>query len=217
MIELLNSIKIEEIYKFNLTSEIEILEFLGLWDSLSEHEKYKYEDWYSKLNQTQETNSEMNESDEKFVYGEISKRGVKDLSKELQDFSGVFYDLGSGNGKMILHLSLISNFNKYIGVELSLPRYQYSLRINTFLKQENVNFINGDFLTIDFSDANFIFCNDSMMSSNIIESLIKKIPTGCYYTSFHKNRDEFIKTISLNVSWYDKKVNYNLYKKTNLL
>lgn len=214
MIELLNSIKIEEIYKFNLTSEIEILEFLGLWDSLSEHEKYKYEDWYNKLNQT---NSEMKESDEKFVYGEITKGGVKDLSKELQDFSGVFYDLGSGNGKLILHLSLISNFNKYIGVELSPARYKYSITINNFLKQKNVDFINADFLTIDLSDANFIFCNDIMMSSYIRESLIKNIPIGCYYLSFYKNQDELIKTISLDVSWCENKVKYNLYRRTNLL
>ena len=29
----------------------------------------------------------------------------------------MFYDIGSGNGKIVLHLSLISNFGKYVGIK----------------------------------------------------------------------------------------------------
>jgi len=213
MIELLNSIKVEEIYKFDLMSEIDILKDLDLWDSTSSDEKMKYESWYNKLSKIKDEN-EIDSEDEKLVYGEITKKGVQDLAKEIKEFSGVFYDLGSGNGKLLLHLSLISNFNKYLGVEISPVRCQYALKIKNLIKKNNVDFINDDFSNVNYSDANFIFCNDVMMSSDIRDMLIEKIPIGCYYISFYKSQNEFIKKISLNVSWLEnQKVDYNLYRK----
>ena len=138
--------------------------------------------------------------------------GVYKLNNELKEVCGTFYDIGSGNGKLILQMSLISNFDKYVGVEISKIRHLYALEINKYLSLD-VTFINDDVLNVDLSDAGFVFINDIMFDNKLIKSIVDKIPVGCYFTSVYDNSYKFVKTIYLSVSWMSQEIPFNIYLK----
>jgi SAM-dependent methyltransferase len=201
MNDFIKAIKIEEVYRFDLMSESDILKYLGRWDNLTNEQQSEYI-------------RESTDLPENLVYGEITKKGVKELSNYLNNYKGVFYDIGCGNGKLLLHLSLISNFEKYVGVEISKTRIDYAIEINKNLNQERVIFICDDILNVDISDANFIFMDDIMFSDDLRNLILEKIPKDCHYISCYVTNDELIETIFLDVSWFDfKKMSFFIYKK----
>lgn len=224
--DILSSIKIEEIYRFNLKSLQDISKFLGTWHQLSDEEKSElieldkpaFEKKFSHLSK-EEITKKLNdpefweEYNDKFVYGEISKDGVNNLANYLQKYSGIFYDIGSGNGKLLIHLSLITNFDKYIGVEIIELRHRYAIKINETIGQ-NINFICQDVLDLDISDASFIFLDDLMFPQDLRIKILKKISKDCIYLSVWENEfDEFIETWEIGVSWLETKMKFYLYKK----
>ena len=208
--DILNSIKISEIYSNNLIQLNEISDRLNLSGNEIESEKYKYQEFKNLIK-----SSTVEIIDNLFdisVYGEVSINGVYKLNNELEEVCGTFYDIGSGNGKLILQMSLISNFDKYVGVEISKIRHLYALEINKYLSLD-VTFINDDVLNVDLSDAGFVFINDVMFDNKLIKSIVDKIPVGCYFTSFYDNSHKFVKTIYLSVSWMSQEIPFNIYLK----
>lgn len=66
-------------------------------------------------------------------YGEIGYDSVEEIIKTFQDYfneNTVFYDLGSGLGKLVIHIGLRCNVKKSCGIEYSVERYNYSVSIN---------------------------------------------------------------------------------------
>ena len=210
IMDILNSIKISEIYSNNLIQLNEISDRLNLSGNDIETEKYKYQEFKNLIK-----SSTVEIIDNLFdisVYGEVSINGVYKLNNELEEVCGTFYDIGSGNGKLILQMSLISNFDKYVGVEISKIRHLYALEINKSLSLD-VTFINDDVLNVDLSDAGFVFINDIMFDNKLIKSIVDKIPVGCYFTSVYDNSYKFVKTIYLSVSWMSQEIPFNIYLK----
>ena len=208
--DILTSIKISEIYSNNLIQLNEISDRLNLSGNEIESEKYKYQEFKNLIK-----SSTVEIIDNLFdisVYGEVSINGVYKLNNELEEVCGTFYDIGSGNGKLILQMSLISNFDKYVGVEISKIRHLYALEINKSLSLD-VTFINDDVLNVDLSDAGFVFINDIMFDNKLIKSIVDKIPVGCYFTSVYDNSYKFVKTIYLSVSWMSQEIPFNIYLK----
>ena len=208
--DILNSIKISEIYSNNLIQLNEISDRLNLSGNEIESEKYKYQEFKNLIK-----SSTVEIIDNLFdisVYGEVSINGVYKLNNELEEVCGTFYDIGSGNGKLILQMSLISNFDKYVGVEISKIRHLYALEINKSLSLD-VTFINDDVLNVDLSDAGFVFINDIMFDNKLTNSIVDKIPVGCYFTSVYDNSHKFVKTIYLSVSWMSQEIPFNIYLK----
>ena len=192
--DILTSIKISEIYSNNLIQLNEISDRLNLSGNDIESEKYKYQE-FKKLIKS----STLEIADNLFdtnVYGEVSINSVYKLNNELEEVCGTFYDIGSGNGKLLLQMSLISNFDKYVGIEISKIRHLYALEINKSLSLD-VIFINDDVLNVDLSDAGFVFINDIMFDNKLTKSIVDKIPVGCYFTSVYDNSHKFVKTIYL--------------------
>jgi hypothetical protein len=224
--DIFSSIKIEEIYRYKLNSLVDISKYLDTWDNLSEDEKSEikildkplFEKKYSHLSKQEllersKDDSFWEEYNDKFVYGEISKEGVNKLSNYLKRYSGNFYDIGSGNGKLLLHVSLLTNFEKYVGVEIVELRHKYALKINEKIGQ-NVTFICDDVLNLDISDANFIFLDDLMFPRDLRTKILKKIPHNCLYISVWKNdEDEIIENLKIAVNWLEKEMDFYLYKK----
>ena len=66
---------------------------------------------------------------DKFVYGEIRKAGVETIYKEISEYDGLdtFVDVGSGTGKICLHMSMISNFENIVGIEIVTGRHLYAI------------------------------------------------------------------------------------------
>ena len=207
--DILTSIKISEIYSNNLIQLNEISNRLNLSGDDIESEKYKYQEFE---NQIKSNNIDIDNLFDSNVYGEISMNGVYKLNNDLEEVCGTFYDIGSGNGKLILQMSLISNFDKYVGVEISKIRHLYALEINKYSSLD-VTFINDDVLNVDLSDAGFVFINDIMFDDKLTNSIVDKIPVGCYFTSVYDNSHKFVKTIYLSVSWMSQEIPFNIYLK----
>ncbi len=210
IIDILTSIKISEIYSNNLIQLNEISDRLNLLGSDIESEKYKYQEFKKLIKSS--TLEIIDNSYDSNVYGEVSINGVYKLNNELEEVCGTFYDIGSGNGKLLLQMSLISNFDKYVGIEISKIRHLYALEINKSLSSD-VIFINDDVLNVDLSDAGFVFINDTMFDNKLTKSIVDKIPVGCYFTSVYDNSHKFVKTIYLSVSWMSQEIPFNIYLK----
>ena len=208
--DILTSIKISEIYSNNLIQLNEISDRLNLLGSDIESEKYKYQEFKKLIKSS--TLEIIDNSYDSNVYGEVSINGVYKLNNELEEVCGTFYDIGSGNGKLLLQMSLISNFDKYVGIEISKIRHLYALEINKSLSSD-VIFINDDVLNVDLSDAGFVFINDIMFDDKLTNSIVDKIPVGCYFTSVYDNSHKFVKTIYLSVSWMSQEIPFNIYLK----
>lgn len=210
IIDILTSIKISEIYSNNLIQLNEISDRLNLSGNDIESEKYKYQEFKNLIkSSTLEIVDNLFDTN---VYGEVSINGVYKLNNELEEVCGTFYDIGSGNGKLLLQMSLISNFDKYVGIEISKIRHLYALEINKSLSLD-VIFINDDVLNVNLSDAGFIFINDIMFDNKLTKSIVDKIPVGCYFTSVYDNSHKFVKTIYLSVSWMSQEIPFNIYLK----
>ena len=213
MIDILEGIKVDHIWSNNLFSQKSIAIKLGIWNNLSEEEKSYYEritPYEARLN----GNEFKGELIEEKVYGEITKNGVFELNNHIKSNGGVFYDIGSGNGKLLLQMAVISNFDSYVGIEIEKIRYLYSIDIKNQIEAENVSFINEDILNADISDASFIFINDLMFGEEMREKILNIIPSGCVFTSVYDFENcELLYNIELEVEWMEKKVPFKIWEK----
>lgn len=108
------------------------------------------------------------------VYGEVNHTHGLALLLEFkkQGFQPgkKFVDLGSGTGKMV-GVAWLCGLNA-VGVEFSKARYDKSCRaIERLPTQKSVGtlqFLHGNFLKYDFSDADVIFTNSIMFSDEVL-------------------------------------------------
>lgn len=150
------------------------------------------------------------------VYGEITDAAVEkvlsDLSLKKND---VFYDLGSGVGRMAAHVYLASPVKKSVGVELSPTRHQSAIQVKNALKKRNLldknrvlDFYQDDLFNVDFCDATFIYLASTCFSDDFMQRItdefgklkkgvriltLRKLPT-------HKNIS-FVKGYKLPMTW----------------
>ena len=125
----------------------------------------------------------------------------------------VFYDIGSGNGKIVLHLSLISNFGKYVGVEIDKVRYLYSKFIqNQVNSNDNIQFINDDIRNVDFSDATFVFVNDLLFDESDVEYIVSQLKPGTHLVSIADNQLTPDDVVELEPTWEESTLPFKYYK-----
>ena len=214
--------KINEIYSNKLFTIKSIAQHLDLWDSLSVDEKNQLEKITtadSLINgHKDEYLSKLENFDyEDLGYGEITKSGADDIFNYIKKNIGinsdvVFYDIGSGNGKLCLHYSLISNFKCVKGIEIDKYRHLYSLNIMNELGEfENLKFINDDVLNLDISDANVILMNDTLFSQHLISGIINKLKPGTHLISIEKNELEPKDELDVEVSWMPLPIKFKYY------
>ena len=217
---------IKDVYSYDLMDMKDIAIELGIWDSLTEDNKEFY-DRFSKSNVDEKIKDRFDkyienleiikEDDDNLIYGEITKSGVDTLLKEIKKRKSitsddVFYDIGSGNGKLPIHIALISEFSKVKGIEISDIRYMYSNHIlkNTVGSIDNIEFINDDVRNIDISDATVIFINDVLFSEEDVEHIFEKAGKGTHIISFKKKSNDIV---NLDVSWYPLPSPFNYHIK----
>ena len=217
---------IKDVYSYDLMDMKDIAIELGIWNSLTEENKEFYDN-FSKSNVDEKIKDRFDkyienleiikESDDKLIYGEITKSGVDALLREIKKRKSitsddVFYDIGSGNGKLPIHIALISDFTKVKGIEISDIRYLYSNHIlkNTVGYIDNIEFINDDVRNIDISDATVIFINDVLFSEEDVEHIFEKATKGTHIISFKKKSNDII---NLDVSWYPLPSPFNYHIK----
>jgi SAM-dependent methyltransferase len=100
---------------------------------------------------------------------------MKDIAKalEVKDDS-VVYDLGCGDGRILIHLSKINPKAKYIGIENNTFPIILA-RVNSFFSKKKtgnkVEIVNKDFFKQDLSNATHIF---TYLYPNIMDDLLTK-------------------------------------------
>jgi hypothetical protein len=189
---ILNS-QIDTIYRENFFSLKMICQHLKIWEDYSDEEKvnietatkrdslingyFKYDKIYDKF----------------MVYGELTKLGVPTLynyiknNKEITN-KDVFIDIGSGLGKLILHMSVISEFKTLVGVEYQDIRYKYSkyLQEKVGIIDKGVFIFNKDIKDFDLSIATVVFCDNVTWDKDFCNSIWERLPNGCHYINYKK-------------------------------
>ncbi len=118
------------------------------------------------------------------TYGEITAKGLEQLIEYFKNnlqAHDVFYDLGSGIGKVATQVALTTPAQA-IGIELSPTRHEIAAHIKNELLQKNIltedklQFIEGNILDVNLNNASVIF----MCSTCFSEELMKKITENIY-------------------------------------
>lgn len=128
------------------------------------------------------------------TYGEVTQRGTNNLVKTFRKYFNkdtVFYDLGSGLGKMVLHIGMQYDVKKSIGIEYSKERHQGALHLQKQYANEysNITFLNKSFFDHDFSDATVVYMDNTAFTNEMDTRIYKLIPAGClvlYKKYFYK-------------------------------
>lgn len=153
---------------------------------------------------------------DKFVYGEIRKAGVETIYKEISEYDGLdtFVDVGSGTGKICLHMSMISNFENIVGIEIVTERHLYAIELQQNLGRDfdNVTFLNDDILKIEFERPCVVFTNDVCFPNQLTKIIWDSLPVGSHFISC-KNLGNSVKEIYLDVTWQLEPCRWNYYIK----
>jgi DNA replication protein DnaC len=123
------------------------------------------------------------------VYGEITYQGINTLRKNIKfKKDDVFYDLGSGTGKVCLQIALQEQIYSVKGIELSSTRHSHAINALKKIKSQNINllsdieFIEQDMTEVDLSDATIVYLNsvcyngESMKKLHDMFSDLNKLP-----------------------------------------
>jgi len=126
------------------------------------------------------------------LYGELTPAGVDRLLQAITPPLGpgdVFYDLGSGIGKICVHLCLGSAVGRVAGIELSSSRCHQAGQALEALRRTDpsilgagggrLEFIEADFLRCPLTDATVIYLCSLSYSAPLMKELARKMNTEC--------------------------------------
>ncbi|MEM7402486.1 MAG: hypothetical protein AAF310_00485 [Myxococcota bacterium] len=150
------------------------------------------------------------------VYGEITPQAARELLSELQlGKEDVFYDLGSGVGKLVLQAHLATPVGKSVGIELSKTRYDIA---NDALKQLRADGLIDparvlqlrlqNILTAKWDDATVVYTCSTLFPDKLMQGMADKIAAIDHpvrvitLKKFPPNpRLHHIETLFVNTTW----------------
>lgn len=164
----------------------------------------------------EELNEHKDVYDVGLVYGEITQVGVESMVnhlKKLNLFENIkFIDLGSGNGRLVLHMGLYEEVKKSTGVELYKSKSSFGEKIVNGLggyPKEKINLINCGINEVnDFFEYNLIFNNMIQPTKGgILSEVSSKIKKGTHLVStfqfkeYEKQGFELVSRPEITYSW----------------
>ena len=120
------------------------------------------------------------------TYGEMLLEPFSRVLAAVKPAPGeVFYDLGSGTGKVVLMANMLAPFAKTVGIEF-LPKLhdqasaivdRYAQEIKPSLPDATAEIAvrQGDMLTEDLTDADVIFVHSTCMGEELIAGLAERV------------------------------------------
>lgn len=133
--------------------------------------------------------------DSTLTYGEVTFYNFVRILESAKLAPGqIFYDLGSGSGKAVMIAGLVFNLAKACGIEKLESLYDLSVSVCNRLYQipeyqqffsdqkTQFEFIQGDFLEHDISNADCVFINATCFRNEIwtkIANRLVLLPSGC--------------------------------------
>ncbi|MBL6665144.1 MAG: methyltransferase [Rickettsiales bacterium] len=159
---------------------------------------------------------------EKFLYGELPLETCKDILEFANPKKGLFCDLGSGTGRVVLAMQLLGNFKKSAGVEILEGLHNQSTKIHNFLKEnypqlaKHISFHNNDIFKTKLHNVDFILMNHPFKDGEIFHKLEEKFlnelkPGTKIVTIIRALKDPSFKKIAtktLKFSWGDSSVHF---------
>ena len=118
------------------------------------------------------------------TYGEILPSSVTTIINLLNiNQDDVFYDLGSGSGKVVTQFFLQTKAKKNTGIELVPFRHNIAKQIKNKLQKtfpdkfssQQLQFINGDILTQDLTDATIVYMCSTCFSNELLQKITNKL------------------------------------------
>jgi len=117
------------------------------------------------------------------TYGEIVYDSLATVLQDLRVAKhDVFYDLGSGVGKVVVQAYLDFPFKKSVGIELSDDRHSKAANIRDQLNKRkliktdrSLEFIRGDIAKADISDATVIYMCSTCYPAELMQTLLERL------------------------------------------
>lgn len=142
------------------------------------------------------------------TYGIMYDDGLKKLIDTITiDETDVFVDFGSGMGNVCFYINMMTKA-KTIGIEFIEKRHKVALQMKDYLKLENVEFLNDNFVNFNNNNTTIIFTNSIMFDDNTINIIQQKAiecPSIRYLVSskkIEKIRNFYLlKTTKCPASW----------------
>jgi len=129
-------------------------------------------------------------------YGETGYESIDELVEFFREHFNdetVFYDLGSGIGKIVFHIGLKYNLKKACGIEFSKERHSKAEQLKVEYEiDDNVTFINDNILDCDISDATVIYIDNTLFPTKIDSEIYKLIPPNCLVLTRKRIRESKI-------------------------
>ncbi len=138
-------------------------------------------DGYSLSSRGRERNTSHPDS---MTYGETTPEVMDALMRAVDAKPGEnFYDLGAGTGKGVLYAALTSDIGKAVGIELldelhgasrlALDRYkaQVSPLLPAHKQSQHIDFMCGDMLKIDYSDADIVYTHCTCFAQPLMDGI----------------------------------------------
>lgn len=159
--------------------------------------------------------------DSSTTYGEIVPQAFHEVLSAVSPREGeVFFDLGSGTGKATLMAALSFPFSRSVGIEL-LPGLgdaarqvlaQFDAQVRPALgpeyQQRKIEYIDGDFLQVDLSQADIVFAHGTCYPHELIAQLgakLAELRTGARVIlvghTFDTPELGFIKMMLMRADW----------------
>ena len=152
------------------------------------------------------------------VYGEVTKNGTNSIVKKFKEYFNedtVFYDLGSGLSKMVIHIGLEYNVKKSVGIEFSKERHSGALQLkNKYAKDnDNIEIICGNVLNANLSEATVIYMDNTVFPNDVNEKIYNLLSPNTLV--LYKKTFYFLdKSIKQNV---DEKLVERTYRQKRLM
>lgn len=195
-------------------SSIDIIEF----DKLSQDYINAVYEGVSGFISYQPGEKESNEGNKVFLtYGEILYPSVNKLIDYIGDVGpdDVFYDLGSGIGKVALQFFLKTPVKKAAGIEASKTRHDYAEKVYHQVKKEfpelyqggrHLSTSNDNFLTADITDATIIYTCSTCFSEDLLADMgkvIDRCPNIRYVISMKQipSKLPYDKALEIDCTW----------------
>ena len=117
------------------------------------------------------------------TYGELTKKGVHKMLKNINVCNKVFVDMGSGTGNVVKYIWTVNGaWKRAVGIELSRERHEIALSCQKQMAINNRSrtlFVHGDLFSYNLQDADIIYISNLCFSENINRKIGKKVDVEC--------------------------------------
>ena len=186
---------------------------------------YETLDGYNILNPKNNTNVSL-------TYGEILPESVNKLFDNLQlNKEDIFYDLGSGAGKVVFNVFFNYNITKCVGIEYYYDRFNISTKYLQLFNQiynnnfqiknkcQEIHFICSNIINENILDATIVYLCSTCYSKKLMKSIYNKLLQckNIRYILTLKDYSKFLnilnnkKIINISTSWNNNTYCYVYY------